>query len=95
MLGSRVDIFLDIDVERDRQDAKHGYQKEHGRHLNEWWLPILTEEVGEASEEMLNVHFHGESEINLRKELLHVAATAVAWIEAIDKRSSNENTNSG
>ncbi len=87
--SGRDGIFVEIDIERNRQDIKHGHQKKHGRHLNEWWLPILIEEVGESSSEMLNIHFYGKDEDDLRKELIHVASTAVAWIESIDKRSSN------
>lgn len=92
---SRKSIFEDITKERVRQDEKHGWQKTHGRHLNEWWLAILMEEVGEASEEMIELHFEGkESEADLRDEVIQIASVAIAWAEAIDKRSNNENSNS-
>ena len=45
------------------------------------WAAILQEEVSEA------VEAGGEGDqVALRKELVQVAAVAVAWIEAIDRR---------
>lgn len=43
------------------------------------WLKILREEVAEA--------FAETDPVKLRAELLQVAAVAVAWIEAIDRRT--------
>lgn len=42
------------------------------------WLDILTEEVAEA--------FAETDPVKLRKELVQVAAVAVAWVEDIDSR---------
>lgn len=42
------------------------------------WLDILLEEVFEAGAE--------GDELNLRAELIRVAAMAVSWVEAIDRR---------
>lgn len=42
------------------------------------WAAILAEEVGEALQE--------DDPAKLRAELLQVAAVAVAWVEAIDRR---------
>lgn len=44
------------------------------------WRDILQEEVAEA--------FAEEHEDKLREELIQVAAVAVAWVEAIDRRTS-------
>jgi hypothetical protein len=92
-----------IDVERDRQDAKWGEQNlrdgsptpkrvvdairrstdyhaknKYGRGLA--WRHVLDEEVAEA---------YGAigDDAALREELVQVAAVAVAWIEAIDRRN--------
>lgn len=46
------------------------------------WAHILVEEVSEAIEQAV---LHDTSE--LRKELIQVAAVAVAWVEAIDRRT--------
>ncbi|KKN54342.1 hypothetical protein LCGC14_0593200 [marine sediment metagenome] len=84
---TRGSIFEEINKERTRQDEKHGWQDTHGRHLNEWWLAILMEEIGEVSEEMLDLHFQGKKdEADLRDEVLQAAAVAIAWVESIDRR---------
>ncbi|HEX2142998.1 MAG TPA: hypothetical protein VHG10_00680 [Glycomyces sp.] len=44
------------------------------------WLHILREEVAEA--------FAESDPTKLRAELIQVAAVAVAWVEAIDRRES-------
>lgn len=56
-------------------------------------LAVLSEEVGEASKEVVEGIIHvskGESSVSdltkLRKELVQVAAVAVAWVESLDKR---------
>lgn len=85
MFVSPTDEVLDhVAAERERQDEKWGEQN----HLDWVWNAILMEEVGEAAEEVLTTAFgaaakgHGD----LRSELVQVAAVAVAWIEAIDRR---------
>lgn len=96
-----TDVLAEIHEERQRQDAKWGEQNhpdgtgsaarvldaQHAR--NECkrqfaegtgtWLDILEEEVAEAYAE-------ADPEV-LRAELIQVAAVAVAWIEAIDRRA--------
>jgi hypothetical protein len=44
-----------------------------------YWLALLLEEVAEAGEAAWDP-------VELRRELVQVAAVAVAWIEAIDRR---------
>lgn len=69
--------------ERVRQDAKWGEQSYKS---DEIWLATLTEEVGEVARELLDNHDDAD---HLREELVQVAAVAVAWIEATDKRGRN------
>lgn len=82
---ARARAVLAVVEERDRQDAKWGEQN----HDDYTWLAILMEEVGEASQETLVEKFgaaangHG----NLREEVVHIAAVALAWIECIDRRT--------
>lgn len=46
------------------------------------WLPVLLEEVFEAA---------AEADVPaLRAELVQVAAVAVAWVEALDRRTGHE-----
>lgn len=83
-------IRADIDDERYRQDQKYG----GGDNDYPVWMIILGEEVGEACQQVLNYRAcrrlgpmnTGHDELrDLRKELVQVAAVAVAAIEQIDK----------
>jgi hypothetical protein len=60
-------------------------------------MTVLAEEVGEAAREVCDamialdkslVHDHSEHVKKLRKELVQVAAVAVAWVESIDKNGA-------
>lgn len=86
----RSAVIFDVVDERDRQDAKWGEQN-HGDAI---WLAVLIEEVGEAAREILEARpvvgyvdpIPPIATALLRAELVQVAAVAVAWIEAIDRR---------
>jgi len=69
----------DVKDERGRQDAKWGSQRDLP---DRTWLAILVEEVGEVAKAMLEHDDEG-----LKKEIVQVAAVAVAMIEAIDARN--------
>lgn len=74
----RTKVYDLINEERTRQDDKWGSQ----RQLHpERWLIILMEEVGEAAEAALDLPLTG---IEYRKEMVQVAAVAVAALEAFD-----------
>lgn len=81
-MSNRDKIFVDIDTERDAQDAKWGSQL----HSMPVWSAILTEECGEVAEAALRVEFHGQDDhlAHLREELIQVAAVAVHMVEKID-----------
>lgn len=86
--GERAIVFHEINDERDRQDAKWGDQSGNKDSV---WSTVLTEEVGEAAQEVLRYEFQeGEARtkafFNLRKELIQCAAVCVAWVESLDKR---------
>lgn len=88
-------VLIDVESERFRQLKKWGVQ--------DWsppeWMMILAEEVGEANKEALEAHFadkfpeHYPEDADrmkrYRKELIEVAAVAVAAIEAIDRCSTS------
>lgn len=76
-----------VALERARQTRKWGVQD----HSDLEWLAILTEEVGEASQEALTAIFGAEAKGHgdLREEVVHIAAVAVAWLENIDRRNSH------
>ncbi len=92
--NARVNVLKEIDFERDQQDHKWGPQNHAPAH----WLMILGEEVGEANKAALEDHFkkyyapHTGTDngcsvnlIEYRKELVQVAAVAVAMIESLDR----------
>ena len=82
----RDSVLEDVSDERDRQDEKWGVQN----HLDLTWNAIIMEELGEAAQEVLTQQFGvmGKGHGDLREELVQVAAVAVAWIEAIDRRNA-------
>ncbi len=72
---ARMVALDDVDMERNRQDAKWGAQ----RHLHpDRWNTILVEEVGEVSNAINERDWS-----NLATELTQVAAVCVAWLEDI------------
>jgi NTP pyrophosphatase (non-canonical NTP hydrolase) len=69
--------------ERTRQIKKWGIQL----HDHSTWALILGEEVGEVSQAILNQLHDGitkENAAELKKEIIQVAAVAVAWLECIE-----------
>lgn len=60
------------------QDEKWGSNRSQSSAL---WQAILTEEVGEVSREVLE-----KNAFRMRAELVQVAATALNWIKALDRR---------
>lgn len=74
--GIQFAVMRKVVAEREKQDSKWGSQ----RHLTrERWLAILVEEVGEVAEAILEDDSEG-----LRKELIQVAAVAIAFVEALE-----------
>lgn len=75
-MNFRDRIAEEVVKERKRQVGKFGRQElDRTRFIH-----ILTEEVGEISNGILNEHPISE----VRKELIQVAAVAVQWVEEID-----------
>jgi hypothetical protein len=101
-LGPDAPTLGEIQAERERQDAKFGEQnhpdgtgnksqQERAEFARRWcesafesgygtWFDVLTEEVAEVGAE--------RDPARLRAELVQVAAVAVAWIGAIDRRTT-------
>jgi hypothetical protein len=75
-LAQWLNIFQNIALERRRQDAKWGVQN----HDAYFWLAILGEEFGEAAKAAVE-----DRAVDLRTELIHVAAVAVAAIESLNR----------
>ncbi|HYW86820.1 MAG TPA: hypothetical protein VFB50_03570 [Chloroflexota bacterium] len=95
MILKQTRVYTDVHDERERAHAKHG-AKGNSREDQPWtekeWLPILVEEVGEVAHLLTyDVVYMGEQHrIEMRKELVQVAAMACAWIDAIDAGGSRE-----
>ena len=80
-------VFQRIGEERLRQDKNWGIQN----HSNEIWLSILIEELGEViknSNELREskiTKYHYWYKNQIKKELIQVAAVAVAWLEDLER----------
>lgn len=81
-------VFDEVFDERIRQHKKWGEQN----HKPPEWLMILGEEVGETNKAALETFFsYREADRDYseyRKELVQVAAVAVAMIESLDRARS-------
>ena len=82
-------IIQEILEERKKQDKKWGEQN----HTPMEWLPILMEEVGEASKAALEPYFRTAyphfyrtaPNSKYRKEIIQVAAVTLAMLECYDR----------
>lgn len=78
-------VIKAIIAERIRQDIKWGADRIH---LDKDWRLILGEESGELSKAILENEFDypGADPYDIEKELVEVAAVALAWLEDIFTR---------
>ncbi len=90
-MNANIDTFKGFDSivemvarERVRQDSKFGEQN----HTNEMWLTILMEEIGEVSQQILNLEFAKDSVAiediikELDDEMIQSIAVLVAWYQS-------------
>lgn len=78
---NREEILKKVSEERDRQDAKFGANRNQHPAV---WSVILSEEVGEFAQEICEADFDSRKlSSNYEKELIQIAAVAVAAIENI------------
>jgi len=88
-MSEMINVLVDVGHERDAQDEKWGDQSGHS---DLEWLAILAEEFGEVAHDANELHFRPDSDelddalACMRRELIQVAAVAVAWVEALDGR---------
>ena len=71
-----------VDGERKRQEDKWGEQN----HDDLFWLAILSEEVGEVAQALLQQKEGNKTWCEIHEELVQVAAVALAWLEAFDRK---------
>lgn len=79
--ASHNTVISEVMAERARQDALWGKQD----HTPHQWLAILAEETGEVAKEVADCRVEAFRHPDYRKELIHVAAVAVAAIESHDR----------
>ena len=81
-----TDLFAEIGAERRRQDEIWGRQE----HDPERWLAILTTELGELAEAVLQAKGEGKAEWwpAYRSGLVQLAAVATAAAESFDRSAS-------
>lgn len=70
-------VLHEVVGERCRQDARWGVQN----HTGQYWIAILGEEFGEVCKAILE-----QEVVDLRAELIQVAAVAVAAVESLDRQ---------
>lgn len=76
-----VDPLSEVMLERAAQDRKWGEQN----HPDLYWLAILTEEVGELAQALIE----GRA-ADARRELTQVTAVGLAWLEAMERAHPTE-----
>lgn len=82
-------VIKAIIAERIRQDIKWGANRVH---LDEDWKLILGEESGELSKAIFENKFDclGSDPYDIERELIDVAAVALAWLEDIFTRKKEK-----
>ncbi len=75
----RRSILVEVSAERDRQDAKWGGEPGTERRDDHTYAAVIGEEFGEVCQAWIE-----RDTSALRKELVQLAACAVAWVEELD-----------
>jgi len=71
-------IYNRIIVERDSQKANHSHDHLHPLSV---WAAILAKQLGQASEQVIRDDIDVP---RLEKQLVQIAAVAVAWLEILE-----------
>ena len=90
-------VLVDVHAERERQEEIGQRKRAEGIDWRSCADPamaggdfarftVLGEEFGEVANAVLETAYGAASAVDLRAELVQVAAVAVAWVEAIDAR---------
>lgn len=78
----RLKTIALVEEECQRQDERWGEQN----HDDYRWIAILSEEVGELAQAILHDEFGGAHAGTMKEELAQVAAVAMQWLEALERR---------
>ena len=79
-------ILKELETERKRQEQKHGRPDGKPRQLHPYtWMGIIGEEYGEVQQAINDQFFTSNPDYrNYRKELIELAASAIAAADAFD-----------
>lgn len=84
-MNDQIKVLDAVKAERDRQDTLWGEQN----HVPPIWTGIIGEEFGELCQAINETVFENGSDKggyeNMRKEAIHVAATAVGFLECLER----------
>jgi NTP pyrophosphatase (non-canonical NTP hydrolase) len=80
------EVLNDISVERERQYRKWGVQE----HDDLIWLAILTEEVGEVSQAILQSRFGGDHAGTEYTELVEAVSVGIQWLEHMRRKKAED-----
>jgi len=75
------DVVGEVIQERERQNIEWVEQN----HMPTVWLAMLMEEVGEAAKAICEIKLR-----NYRRELIQVAAVAIAAVESLDRKAQKK-----
>jgi hypothetical protein len=81
---NRVEIFTNIEQEREKQDLEWGGAIHDDEHSLEDWIDFIDAQINRA-EECESTNLPG-----VRERLIKVAALAIAAVESIDRRLEQE-----
>ena len=87
MNEKRQNIIAEINVERTRQDKEWGGQINDDLNTLRDWATYINYHA------VINAYIHRAEKFAFRKSMIRVAALAIAAIESIDRKYSNEDNN--
>lgn len=83
-------IFAEIETERQCQDVKHGGSEIDDGHTGNDWIAIIVRHLGLAANDKAAFEL-----VRYRKQLIRVAATCFAAVEALDRLTGNDSDIAG
>ncbi len=90
---SRESIFVEVAAERARQDALFGGAEHDDQHSVTHWIAILCRHVGLATDDgspdnvcLLDHQLAGHDPARYRRQLVRVAAVAIAALESYERK---------
>lgn len=90
---SRESILAEVSAERNRQDGLFGGAAHDDAHSAADWVSIIVRHLGLAVDDgspagvcMMNDHCAGADPVRYRRQLVRVAAVAVAALEVFDRK---------